>query len=240
MQPPRGPRGKPNSPSWLAFLLQSTDSMFPTGAYAHSFGLEGAVQDDVVSDKDAYSDYLRDWVLPQAIHMELPVAGFAFDAARAKDIDRLCALDQEYGAMKATMESRTASAKIGAQRLSLVSDLFPEPFLAEVDRAKNSGHLVGHEVVILGLHCACSSMSRYHTLTAVYYLILSVLTNAIVKLIRIGQTSCQRILARYLKQTDLVIERALEVSEDEFGWFTPFTDIASARHETAYSRLFIS
>jgi len=224
----------------LGFLLQSSDSMFPSGAYAHSFGLEGAVQDDVVCDVESYSDYLRDFVLPQIIHLELPMTGLAFDASLGTDLDRLCSLDERYGAMKATKELRTASARIGTQRLALAADLLDDSFISEVHDANEKGHLAGHEVLAIGVQCARTGMSRSDALGVVYYLSLSVLTNAIVKLIRIGQTDCQRILATNLGQIDDVILRAQTVAEEEIGWFSPLTDIVSARHETAYSRLFIS
>jgi urease accessory protein len=224
----------------LGFLLQSSDSMFPSGAYAHSFGLEGAVQDDVVCDVKSYSNFLRDFVLPQIIHLELPMAGLAFDAAVEADLGRLCSLDERYGAMKATKELRTASARIGTQRLALAADLLDDSFISEVHNANENGQLAGHEVLAVGVQCAQTGMSRSDALGVVYYLSLSVLTNAIVKLIRIGQTDCQRILAANLGQINDVIRRAQVVAEEEIGWFSPLTDIVSARHETAYSRLFIS
>ena len=224
----------------LGFLLQSSDSMFPSGAYAHSFGLEGAVQDDVVCDVESYSDYLRDFVLPQIIHLELPMTGLAFDASLEANLNRLCTLDERYGAMKTTNELRTASARIGTQRLALAADLLDDSFISEVHDAAENGRLAGHEVLAMGVQCARTGMSQSDALGVVYYLSLSVLTNAIVKLIKIGQTDCQRILASNLGRIDDVIHRAKAVSEEEIGWFSPLTDIVSARHETAYSRLFIS
>jgi urease accessory protein len=224
----------------LGFLLQSSDSMFPSGAYAHSFGLEGAVQDEVVCDVESYSDYIRDFVLPQIIHLELPMTGLAFDASLGADLDRLCSLDERYGAMKATKELRTASARIGTQRLALAANLLDDSFVSDVHDANEKGRLAGHEVLAIGVQCARTGMSRSDALGVVFYLSLSVLTNAIVKLIKIGQTDCQRILAANLGQIDDVIHQAQAVAEEEVGWFSPLTDIVSARHETAYSRLFIS
>ena len=83
-------------------------------------------------------------------------------------------------------------------------------------------------------------MDKKQTLMMVIYHALAVLANAIVKLVQIGQTRCQRILTDQLAQGESLIECALSVAEEEIGWFAPFVDIASARHETAYSRLFIS
>ena len=37
--------------TWLPQLLQISDTMFPTGSYAHSYGLEGFVQDEMINNK---------------------------------------------------------------------------------------------------------------------------------------------------------------------------------------------
>ncbi len=36
---------------WLPFLLQTSDALFPTGAYAHSLGFEEIVRLRVVTDE---------------------------------------------------------------------------------------------------------------------------------------------------------------------------------------------
>ena len=46
--------GKP-----LLTLLQLTDSFFPTGAFAHSFGLETYVQRALVNDPETFDMFLR-------------------------------------------------------------------------------------------------------------------------------------------------------------------------------------
>jgi urease accessory protein UreF len=43
-----------------------------------------------------------------------------------------------------------------------------------------------------------------------------------------------------LGQTGGVVERAKRISIEEMGWLCPALDISSSRHETAFSRLFIS
>ena len=94
--------------------------MFPSGAYAHSLGLEGAVQEGLVNDVESYAAYVANFAVPQMIHVELPSVGFAFDASMAEDLDTFSRLDREYGALKATRELRQASYNIGSQRLALL------------------------------------------------------------------------------------------------------------------------
>ena len=114
--------GRPRQPimRWLPFLLQTTDSLFPTGAYAHSSGLESLVQLGLVTDAPTLAAFLRTHALPALARYELPYLGFAREAAARGDLPTLVALDREYGAGKLAREAREASAGIGMQRLRML------------------------------------------------------------------------------------------------------------------------
>ena len=48
--------------------------MFPTGAYAHSFGMEGAVQDGLINDEADFRAFIHDMIIPGLEKLELPTA----------------------------------------------------------------------------------------------------------------------------------------------------------------------
>jgi len=64
--------------------------------------------------------------------------------------------------------------------------------------------------------------------------------SAAMKMIRLGQTGAQELLTEWLRQTAAVVAHASTVEEADAGWFQLTLEIASARHETAYTRIFIS
>src|SRR4051812_11770154 len=66
--------------AWLCGLLQANDSFYPTGSYAHSFGLEGLVQESVVHDRATLREFLFRSVMPSLRHVELPIAAHAWRA----------------------------------------------------------------------------------------------------------------------------------------------------------------
>ena len=75
--------------------MQAGDSFYPTGSYAHSFGLEGLVQAGVVHDRATLRQFMVLSVLPALRHAELPLAAHAWHAFAVADWDRigeLCAL----------------------------------------------------------------------------------------------------------------------------------------------------
>src|SRR5258707_1056352 len=70
---------------WIVGLLQAGDSFYPTGSYAHSFGLEGLTQEGVVHNRDTLREFFFLSVLPALRQAELPLAAQAWRAFGKKD-----------------------------------------------------------------------------------------------------------------------------------------------------------
>ena len=63
---------------------------------------------------------------------------------------------------------------------------------------------------------------------------------AAIKLVPLGQTDGQRLQLQLAELLPAVVEHALRVEDDGIGTSAPALAIASARHETQYTRLFRS
>ena len=81
---------------------------------------------------------------------------------------------------------------------------------------------------------------REAVLAAVLYGALSALVAAAVKLLRLGQNASHTLLAEALAAGEAEVSAAPGRAMEQLGTFNPWWDIASARHETADFRLFIS
>ena len=57
-------KSAPVDAAWLVGLLQAGDSFYPTGSYAHSFGLEALVQENVVCDRETLRRFIFLSTLP--------------------------------------------------------------------------------------------------------------------------------------------------------------------------------
>jgi len=225
---------------WLPQLLQTSDSLFPSGSFAHSFGLEGLVQLGQVTDQESFGDFIRDHLVPALEHFELPFVRFAYDATKANDLARLIDLDERYGAMKGSFELRQASSKIGSQRLEMLQKLRPRSLLALLEQEKIDGRFNAHATIMHGVQTALNETPLAAALLSYYYQTLAAVGSAALKLIRIGQLASQSMLTKHLDHAADVIERSQTIGEAEIGWFQPTLDIASMRHETSYCRIFIS
>ena len=232
--------------AWLPALLQTADSSFPTGAYAHSGGLETLAALGVVRDADTLSAFLRTRVVPMLGDYELPYLHYAREAAGAGDLAALTVLDREFGAGKLPREAREASAQVGTRRLQTLVRVWPElpakpgVTAGEFAAAIALGDADGHAAVVCGCQAHWLDVPAEAAMTAYLYGSLSGYCSAALKLIRIGQEGCQKVLHDALALAAPTVARALHVTREEAGWCDPALEIAAARHERAFARLFIS
>lgn len=226
--------------SWLPFLLQTADALFPTGAYAHSLGFEESVRLGIVRDERTLGDFLRQQIGPAMASQELPYLRFAADAAQVADFGELCVLDTEISAWKLARETREASIQLGIRRLKALQVISTAPLLVSYGDHITNGTACGHHLTVCGLQAALEDIPLEAALATYFYQSLAAVCGAALKLIRIGQEGCQRVLRAACADAEQVIHRSLAVHREDAGWFNPLLEIASMRHERADERLFIS
>jgi urease accessory protein len=219
------------SDPWL-WLLQANDTAYPSGSYAHSYGLEECVEAGIVQKAEDLEKFLMHQVRPALLTFELPFFAKAYAAVQAADLEGLCALDAELDAWRLPAELRDASRRVGSQRLDLLRQLQPgELVLRYWEKSPRSHHLI---VTAMEL----SALPIGQAARAFAFQNIASLVAASMKLIRIGQTACQQISLRVFARLGSEIDHALTQPID--GWFNPLLEIASLRHARAHARLFIS
>ena len=226
--------------AWLSSFLQLNDSFYPTGSYAHSFGLEGLTQENVVHDRTTLRAFVFGSVIPGLRQTELPLAAHVWRALVEPDWKRVGEICVLSSALKTARETRFAAENIGRQRLELAASLHAHPLAVEfLNRAKQDAWPVS-PAIAAGLEGRVHGAPLEAVLTSIYYATIASLLAAAMKLLRLGQNGCQTLLTEALSQAPGVIASALIIELDDVGWFNPWLDIAAARHEIADARLFIS
>ena len=226
--------------TWVVGLLQAGDSFYPTGSYAHSFGLEGLVQEGVVHDRATLKTFIELSTLPALRQAELPLAAHAWRALGVADwsvVGELCVLSS---AMKTACEARLASDNIGRQRTELMATLRKHPLAVEFVKRATAGGWPYSPAVAAALEGCVLGAPLPAVLGGVYYASIASLLSAAMKLLRLGQNASQSLLTETLAAAPAIIAAAQQVPREDIGWFNPWLDIAAARHETADSRMFIS
>jgi len=221
----------------LWHTLQTADSAFPVGGFSHSYGLEGMVQDEIIRDKDDLQSFLdRTWV-PLMTHLELPLVRHAYSADSR---ETWFELDQMAWANRATHEAREAQRQMGMQRLKLVSKMTNDRELIALAELADRGAWHSQWPVVAGIEGRVLHVSLELALPAFCYQSVCGIMAASAKLIRIGPTDIQLIIRETMNRSEKAIQDSAQISRDEIGWFTPLLDITGSRHETAYTRIFIS
>ena len=222
----------------LWHLLQTSDSAFPVGGFAHSYGLEGMVLDGHVdTPADLETFIARTW-MPSMAHIDFPL--LRLSATHAMDFPAIFRLDELAYACRPTGEARKAQAQMGRKRLSTIAGLTDHPHLAALHREAEEGNWMANWPVVCGIEASALSIPVEDALLSYAYQSIAGILAASTKLIRIGPAETQRILSRQTEALDRAIVTSATIMEENIGWFTPLLDIAGARHETAYTRLFIS
>ena len=224
--------------AWLSVLLQTSDALFPTGAYAHSLGFEEFARLANVRDETGLRDFAELHLIPALRELELPYLRFAFDAA--ENLAALCEVDREISAGKLAREAREASTSIGRRRLAALRVVNDAPLYAEFAGAIARGEARGHHLTVCAVQARAEGFPLPAALSAYFYQTISGVCSAALKIIRIGQDGCQRVLRHALTHAETTITASLTVEREDAGIFDPLLEIASMRHEFANERLFIS
>ena len=224
--------------NWLPILLQTSDALFPTGAYAHSLGFEEFARLAGVRDEEGLRGFVEGHLLPALRDQELPYLRLAHECP--DDLASLCEIDREISAWKLAREVRDASITIGRRRLAALRAVNDLPRYADLAAAIAHGEVQGHHLTVCAVQAASEGFPLDAALGAWLYQSVAGACSAALKLIRIGQDGCQRVLRGALAHAEATIAASLEVPRDEAGTFDPLLEIASMRHEFADERLFIS
>lgn len=220
----------PSDP-WL-WLMQANDSQYPSGAYAHSYGLEELVEAGVVKDVADLESFLEKQILPALLTFDLPYFVKAHQAAIEGRTADLLDLDAELDAWRLPAETRDASRRIGSRRLELLRQLAPSSLV----ESHATACPFSHHLIVTAIEL--SSIPVAQAARAFAFQTISGFATASMKLMRLGQSACQAAVRRTLDRLGLEIDAALSCPPD--GWFNPLLEIASLRHARADARLFIS
>jgi len=227
---------------WLGGLIQTTDTLFPSGGYAHSYGLEEMVALNQVTSAKDLEEFLMQQILPSLETLELPYLRYSVEAVEKSDLKELVNLNEEISAWKLTREIRDAGKSQGAQLLRMILEIHQCPVSLEFNQLlKNRGDQC-QQITATAILRNVQKAPLISSMIAWIYQAVSNFCSASVKLLRLGELTCQKIIHLCIDRERVqgLLSKSLDVQRGNAGFFNPILDIASARHELAFSRLFIS
>jgi urease accessory protein len=226
-----------NEAAALYRLMTWLSPSFPVGAFSYSSGIEWAVEAGDISDAAS----LRDWL----VSMLADGSGFcdgiflahAHRAASCLDDDALRDIAELASAFVPSRERYLETSAQGRAFIDIARAAWNCDGLDQLV-SYCDGAIV--YPVAVGLVSAAHAIPLAPTLHAFLHALTSNWISAGARLVPLGQTDSQRILARLEPIVVSTGKRALEASLDDLGSSTFRADLASMRHETQYTRLFRS
>jgi urease accessory protein len=218
----------------LLRLLHLVSPSLPVGAFTYSQGIEWAVEAGWIRSADELQAWLRDQMHNAVATLDLPLLARLHAAASAGDPGATERWIEWLLAARETAELRAEEANRGRALADLlVAWGLPgatdwKPVLA---RSQAAGFAFA--AVTWGIPPREAALGYAWGW-------LENLVLAAVKIVPLGQTRGQQVLARLIAEVPPLVERALEMDDGEIGASSPALAIASGAHETQYTRLFRS
>lgn len=225
--------------SWLAHA-QLLDSAFPIGAFAHSFGLETLVQEGQIKTPADLKNYCETLLFGAWAPCEALAVKAVYDWAPQGNFEELWEFDRALHLSRAARESREGQRKIGKRMLEMSRALHPNLPWAPLLEAVSSGHAVGSYPIVYGWTCFYLEVPLERAATGLLYVNLSGAVGGATRAMRLGQSDAQKIIAALTPQIEIAWREVAERDAWEFETGVAQNDIAAMRHETLYSRLFMS
>jgi urease accessory protein len=218
-------------------LMTWLSPAFPVGAFSYSSGIEWAVEAGDITDAASLQDWLSamltdgsgfcDGVFLAHVHR----AVWSGDDKTLRDVAELAA------AFVPSKERQLETTSQGRAFIEIARSAWSHEGLERLIAACDGAIVYP---VAVGLVSAAHRIPLAATMHGFFHAVTSNWISAGARLVPLGQTDSQRVLAALEPVVVATGSRAMTASLDDLGGATFRADLACLRHETQYTRLFRS
>jgi urease accessory protein len=221
-------------------LMSWMSPSWPIGAFAHSSGLEWAVEQSHVRDRATTSEWIATLIERGPLHNDIVLFVHAWRAADAGDAGRLHDVAELAAASQTGFERRLEATAQGAafRRIALPScETSDFADLVAAIEDEDLAYPVASAVLF-----AAHDIALRPGLTAWLHGAAANLVSAAQRLVPLGQTDGQKVLRELREFIFVAVENAFTLPHDDpfeaLGGCTLLAELGCMAHETQYTRLF--
>ena len=226
----------PGAPA-LYRLMAWLSPAYPVGAFSYSGGIEWAVESGDIKDAETLKRWLAVVIGEGGGFCDAVFFVHAHRAIATGDDKALRDVVELAAAFAPSKERHLETTAQGRAFIEATRGAWPCAALDRLARAWDGP--VAYPVAV-GVAAAGHGVTVEPALAAYLHAVVANLISAGVRLIPLGQTDGQRLLAAFEPVVATTAARALNVPLDQVGGAAFRADLASMHHETQYTRLFRS
>lgn len=217
---------------------QLLDSILPTGGFAHSFGLEAAIQARLVTTPDDLRTFVIH-VLENAGSLLLP---FICATTNSPDAGTWHRLDRLLNAMLTNEVSRKASTSQGSALMRIAASVFSEIPSLKTMRGESlrCGEVYFHHAPIFGLVCGLLGFDAETTQRAYMFVTMRDIISAATRLNVVGPLGAAVLQHEIAPVAESLSAKWMNRGVNEACQTSPLLDTVQGCHSYLFSRLFCS
>ncbi|MFT2092863.1 urease accessory protein UreF [Paraglaciecola sp. 2405UD69-4] len=225
------------NPLQLNRLLQLCSANLPVGGFSFSQGLEYAVEMGWVTSAEATKDWVSFNLAQSIANTDLVLLNRLYKSLDDHDLQAFMHWDQHLLACRESNELLLADVAMGKALMRLLKDL------QAIDSAPYIDLITQKEISFVSAFALGAYLFDLDMRSAQSGFCWAYIDNqvaAATKLVPLGQTQAQNLLFAITEQVEQAIEQANQLDDQDIGASLPRLAMASAWHETQYTRLFRS
>lgn len=215
---------------WLVW--QIVDSAFPTGAFAHSWGLESAWQQGEIADVDALRRFLQASI-QQTAYAALPLMNATYRRpGEWRDLDSLA------DAFLTNTVANRASRVQGRTLTATAARVWPSDGMAAIVSKADEGY--AHVAPLSGVVFRAIGLPLDTAQKVMLFGTARGVMSAAVRLGVVGSYHAQRLQFEAGHGLEVLLGRCRHLDADDVCQTAPLVDLLQAAQDRLYSRLFQS
>jgi urease accessory protein len=218
-------------------LMTWLSPAFPVGAFSYSSGIEWAVEAGDITDAASLQDWLSSMLTDGSGFCDGVFLAHVHRAATQADDVALRDIAELAAAFVPSKERQLETTSQGRAFIEIARSAWTHDGLDRLIAACDGAIVYP---VAVGLVSAAHGIPLAATMHGFFHAITSNWISAGARLVPLGQTDSQRVLAALEPVVVATGARAMAAALDDLGGATFRADLASLRHETQYTRLFRS